>query len=83
MIPKDKTKAEQIMLQCLQINDYLKTVKKSIMADGQEIDGFLDHYSDLIQVALETNWQIHNAAEAISREDFRRARFIMERGEKL
>lgn len=46
---EDKTKAEEIMLQCLLINDYLKTVKKSIMSDGEDIDGFLDHYSDLIQ----------------------------------
>jgi hypothetical protein len=69
---EDKSKAEMIMLQCLLINDYLKTMKKSIMADGQDIEGFLDHYSDLIQVALDLNWDIHNAAEAISRDDFRR-----------
>ena len=72
MIPENKSKAEQIMLQALLINDYLLTIKKSILADGQDIDGFLDHYSDLIQVALDTNWQIHSAAELISRDDFRR-----------
>ena len=69
---EEKSKAEMIMLQCLLINDYLKTVKKSIMADGEDIEGFLDHYSDLIQVALDLNWEIHTAAEAISRDDFRR-----------
>lgn len=72
MISKDNTYAEQIMLHCLLINDYLKTIKKSVMSDGQEIEGFQDHYSDLIETVLSVNWQIHEAAELISREDFRR-----------
>ena len=68
----DKSYAEQIMLHCLLVNDYLKTIKKSVMLDGQDIDGFVDHYSDLIETVLSVNWQIHEAAELISREDFRR-----------
>ena len=68
----DKSYAEQIMHHCLLVNDYLKTIKKSVMADGQEIEGFVDHYSDLIETTLSISWQIHEAAELINREDFRR-----------
>lgn len=75
-IVSDKSNAEQIMLHCTIVNDYLLTVKKALIADGEDIEGFLDHYSDLIQVALDLNWDIHNAADAISREDFRRSRLI-------
>ena len=69
---QEQSKAEKIMLQCLLIHDYLTTIKKAIMADGEDIDGFVDHYSDLIQTALDTNWKNHDEAEAISRDDFRR-----------
>ncbi|MEO0835921.1 MAG: hypothetical protein AAFY16_08035 [Cyanobacteria bacterium J06642_3] len=72
MIPEERSKAEKIMLQALLVNDYLVTIKKAILADGQDIDGFVDHYSDLIQVALDTNWENHDLAESISRDDFRR-----------
>lgn len=68
---EDKSDAEKIMLGCLLLQDYLKTIKKSIIADGQDIDGFFDHYSDLIEQAIALNWKNHDAAEAISREDFR------------
>ena len=67
----DKSYAEQIMIHCLLINDYLKTAKKSLIADGQDIEGFQDHYSDLIETVLSINWQVHEAAELISREDLR------------
>lgn len=70
--PEEKSKAEQIMLHCLFVHDVLSTVKKAIMADGEDVGGFVDHYSDLIQIALDTNWKNHDAAEAISRDDFRR-----------
>ncbi len=69
---EDKSHAEKIMLQCLLVQDYLTTIKKSIIADGEEIDGFVDHYSDLIAMAIALNWKNHDAAEAISRDDFRR-----------
>jgi hypothetical protein len=64
-IPKE-SHAEQIMHQCLLVNDYLKTIKKSIMADGQDVEGFVDHYSDLIEMAIALNWRNHNVAESIS-----------------
>lgn len=66
---EEKSKAEQIMLHCLLIQDYLKTIKKAIAVDGQDIDTFEDHYSDLIEMAIDLNWQIHDAAELISRDD--------------
>ncbi|MGL6341362.1 MAG: hypothetical protein ACRC80_19740 [Waterburya sp.] len=69
---EDKSHAEKIMLQCLLVNDYLKTIKKAVMADGEDIEGFVDHYSDLIEMAIALNWKNHDAAEAISRDDFRR-----------
>lgn len=68
----DKSNAEQIMLHCLLVNDYLTTVKKAIMADGQDIDEFQDHYSDLLEIIISLNWQVHERAELISRDDFRR-----------
>lgn len=69
---QEASKAEEIILNCLKINDYLKTIKKSIMTDAQDMNQFEDHYSDLIQVALDINWSNHEAAEQISRDDFRR-----------
>lgn len=72
MIPINKSNAKEIMLHCLLVNDCLTTVKKAIAFDGQDIDGFTDHYSDLIDVAISVNWQIHERAELISRDDFRR-----------
>lgn len=68
----DKSNAEQIMLHCLIVNDYLLTVKKALIADGQDIDGFYDHYSELIDTIMSLNWQVHEAAELISEDDFRR-----------
>lgn len=69
---KNQSKAEQIMIQCLLVNDYLKTISKSLAADGQNIDEFIDHYSDLIDMIISINWENHDTAEAITRDDFRR-----------
>ena len=69
---RDDSYSKQILLHCLLVNDYLKTIKKSIECDGQDIDGFVNHYSDLIETVLSINWQIHEAAELIERDDFRK-----------
>jgi hypothetical protein len=69
---EEQSHAEMIMHHCLLVNDYLKTIKKSIMADGQDIEGFVDHYSDLIDMAISINWENHHVAETITYEDFRR-----------
>ncbi|MDJ0591113.1 MAG: hypothetical protein QNJ72_14145 [Pleurocapsa sp. MO_226.B13] len=68
----DQSQAEKIMHHCLLVNDYLRTIKKSIMSDGQDIDGFVDHYSDLIEMAIALNWRNHNVAEKMSIDEFRR-----------
>lgn len=63
---EQQSHAKQIMLQCLLINDYLTTIRKSIMTDGEDIDGFVDHYSDLIEMTISINWEIHNATELMN-----------------
>ena len=75
---QEKSKAKQIMTQCLLVNDFLKTIKKSILTDGQNIKSFEDHYSDLIDMALSANWQIHEAAELISHDEFRQSAYVGE-----
>lgn len=52
----NKSNAEEIMLKCLIINDYMTTVKKALLFDGQNIEGFQDHYTDLIDLVLSINW---------------------------
>ena len=48
------------------------------MKDGSHAEQIMTHcllvndYTDLIETALEVNWKNHSAAEAISRDDFRR-----------
>jgi hypothetical protein len=63
--------SQDIVNRCLQLNDLLKTVQKALEQDGQNIDGFSDHYSDLIQQAIDMNWQNHDRATEISYEDYK------------
>lgn len=67
-----QNRVKQVIRHCLLINDYLETIKKALITDGQDIDEFVDHYSDLIELAMSLNWQIHEAAELIERDDFRK-----------
>lgn len=41
------------------------------MADGQDVQGFNDHYSDLIQQVIDMNWQNHDTAYEVSRKDYK------------
>lgn len=75
---EDKTKSEQIILHCLLVNDYLNTIMKAIAADGQEVDGFVDYYSDMLKVAADKNWEIHRIAEEISRDDYFRKNMTLD-----
>ena len=62
--------SEKIIDRCLSLDDLLKTIKKALEQDGQNIEGFVDHYSDLIQQALDLNWENHDLATNISFEDY-------------
>ena len=68
---QDKTEAEQIISQCLTIDDYLKTIKKALMADGEDVQGFNDHYSELIQQVIDLNWHNHDTAYELSHKDYK------------
>ena len=63
--------SQTIIDKCLDLDSLLKTIKKAIEKDGQEIDGFSDHYSDLIQQAIDLNWHNHEAATNLSYEDYK------------
>ncbi|MDJ0594907.1 MAG: hypothetical protein QNJ72_33840 [Pleurocapsa sp. MO_226.B13] len=63
--------SQKIIDQCLELDGLLKTIKKALEKDGQEINGFSDHYSDLIQVAIDHNWNNHDIASEISYEDYK------------
>ena len=63
--------SEKIIDRCLSLDDLLQTIKKALEQDGQSIDGFTDHYSDLVQQALDLNWENHDLATKISFEDYK------------
>lgn len=63
--------SQEIIDRCLSLDDLLKTIKKALEQDGQSMDGFTDHYSDLIQQAIDLNWQCHDLATKISYEDYK------------
>lgn len=63
------SQTEKIISKCLSIDDQLKVIKKALRADGEEIDGFNDHYSDLIQQIIDLNWQNHDLAYELSSKD--------------
>ena len=62
--------SEQIMTLCLKVDEYLKTVKKSLAYDEDHSE-FQDHYSFLLEETLKANWQVHRIAEKIHCEEFR------------
>lgn len=68
---QDRSKAEQMISQCLTIDDYLKTIKKALMADGEEVQGFNDHYSELIQQVIDLNWCNHDLAYELLIKDYK------------
>lgn len=68
---EDRSQAEQIISHCLTIDDYLKTIKKALMADGEDVQGFNDHYSEMIQQIIDVNWQNHDLAYELSRKDYK------------
>ncbi|MEM9273807.1 MAG: hypothetical protein AAGA80_12690 [Cyanobacteria bacterium P01_F01_bin.143] len=67
---KENTDPKQIMTLCLKVDEYLKTVKKSLAYDSDNSD-FQDHYSFLLEETLQANWQVHCIAEKIHCEEFR------------
>ena len=63
--------SQKIIERCLDLDGLFRTIKKSLEQDGQNIDGFTDHYSDLIQQAIDINWENHDLATNISFEDYK------------
>ncbi len=69
---QEQSKAEQIIDHCLEVDARLKTVKKSLAYDEDNIQGFVNHYGEILEKAIADNWKVHDLATGISRDDFRR-----------
>ena len=63
--------SQDIINRCLQLDSLLKTIQKALEQDGQNIEGFSDHYSDLILQAIDMNEQNHDRATEIQYEDYK------------
>lgn len=71
LIPNlEHSKPQQIMIKCLKVDEYLKTMYKALIHDGDSIGDFENHYSELVAKAIEINWDIHTLNESISHDDF-------------
>ena len=64
------SKAEEIIISCLKIDEYLKTINKSLDFDSNNSDDFENHYTSLIEEAIKINWKVHNLAEKITQDNF-------------
>ena len=66
------SKAEEIISLCLKIDEYLKTINKSLDFDEMNSEAFENHYAVLIEETIKSNWEIRNLAQQLTRDDFHR-----------
>ena len=66
------SKAEEIISLCLKVDEYLKTINKSLDFDSDNSENFENHYAELIEETIRTNWKVHNLAQQLTCDDFRR-----------
>lgn len=72
MSNSENSHAEQIILQCLKLDEYLKTIKKALVFDEDDVESFENTYNEILNEAIAINWRNHDVAEQISRDDFRK-----------
>ena len=65
----ENSRADQIITLALKIDEYLKTIQKSLAYD-EDTSNFENHYWEILEVAEQANWQIHNLATDIKQENF-------------
>ena len=65
----ENSRTDQIITLALKIDEYLKTVKKSLSYDGDLESKFENHYWEILTQAETLNWQIHNLATDIEQEN--------------
>lgn len=65
-----KSRPTQIITLALKLDEYLKTIKKSLSYDGDLENKFENHYWQILTEAETVNWQIHDLATDIERENF-------------
>lgn len=63
---------EQIITQCLKVDEYLKTLQKALVFDEQDSNSFENTYHQMLDEMIAANWKTHNIAEQLTREEFRR-----------
>ena len=68
----EKSNGEKIMVNCLRVDAYLKTVYKALHYDEDVVDGFCNDYLYILEEAIEVNWKNHVVGEDVSREEFHR-----------
>ena len=67
---KNRKRLQQITNLTIKLDEYLKTVKKSLSYDGDSSDDFVNHYWDLLTDAEKINWQIQEILMDWDRELF-------------
>ncbi len=69
---KSQSHGKKIMVNCLKVDAYLKTVYKALHYDEDVVDGFCNDYLYILEEAIEVNWKNHVVGEDVSREEFHR-----------
>ena len=64
------SRPHQIITLCLKVDEYLKTIQKALVFDEQDNNSFENTYHQILNEAKQANWQIHNLANDIERENF-------------
>ena len=67
---KNRKRLQQITNLTIKLDEYLKTVKKSLSYDGDSSDDFVNHYWDVLTDAEKINWQIQEILMDWDRELF-------------
>ena len=67
---KNRNRLQQITNLTIKLDEYLKTVKKSLSYDGDSSDDFVNHYWDVLTDAEKINWQIQEIVVDWDRELF-------------
>ena len=67
---KNRNRLQQITNLTIKLDEYLKTVKKSLSYDGDSSDDFVNHYWNVLTDAEKINWQIQEIVVDWDRELF-------------